>query len=232
LLPRLTTLSTLADEIGLREAYLRSARVACFVAGWLGALIISIGPDFISLWAGPEYAAVSYWVLFWLSIASFSQALSTQVPYPFYQALHMLRLPAAVLFLEGLCNLGLSITLAPRLGINGVALATALPAIFISLLTLPAYLCRRLGLSVATLLVRSVMPGLAVVASVLGSQVAAAEFVPAQTYLFLAVRAMVSVPAAFVVFLLMFPKVDQHAFWRVVRWSSLRSPGNATVIKE
>ena len=84
---------------------------------------------------------------------------STHAPLGFYQAMHLVGFPAKVLMLEAVLNLGLSIWLAPRLGITGVALATALPALLMSAVVLPPYLCRQLGVPVRTFLMRASLPG-------------------------------------------------------------------------
>src|SRR5205814_5260088 len=77
----------------------------------------------------------------------------------FYQAMNLVSFPAKVLIFEAFLNLLLSIWLAPRLGITGVALATAIPALLVSTMLLPSYLCRRLGVPIRTFVVSSVLPG-------------------------------------------------------------------------
>jgi O-antigen/teichoic acid export membrane protein len=218
LLPRLMVHATRSDLPSLREAYLSSARVACFIAGWLAALVMTLGPAFLTRWVGPEFGNASRMVLVWLSIAAFAQALSTQIPFPFYQALHLLRVPAVVLVLEALCNLGLSLWLAPRMGIEGVALATAIPAVLLSLTVLPVYLYRRLGLSVRTVARTSVLPGVMMLVITLGAEVLLKQIIVPDTYVRLALLAALSGPIALAVFLAAFPRDDRHAIVRSLRW--------------
>jgi O-antigen/teichoic acid export membrane protein len=217
LLPRLTLLATLNDLPGLRQAYLNSARIGCFIAGWLGGVVITLGPPFLNRWIGPEYGPPSEMVLVWLTVAAFAQALSTQVAYPFYQALHIVRFPAMVLTLEGLVNLALTIYLAPRLGITGVAIATAIPAVFVSLAILPVTLCRKLGLPLWALIVRSVIPGLLMLLATWASQALVAGYVTADSYTIIIVRGMMTVPVALAVFFTTFPVEERHAIERLLR---------------
>jgi O-antigen/teichoic acid export membrane protein len=209
LLPRLTTLTTRGDVDSLRAAYLSATRIATFLTGWLVAIVLAVGPSFLNRWIGEEYGTPVHWVLVFLAVASFVQAVTTHAPLGFYQAMHLVAFPAKVLLLEAFANLGLSIWLAPRLGITGVALATALPALFLSAVVLPPYLCRHLSLPIRTFLLAGVLPGalMFVVTSVvlyLSGLVITADSYPA-----IALRTAISIPLAVVVFITTFP-ADEH----------------------
>jgi len=197
---------------------LSSARLGCFLAGWIGALVIALGPPFLARWVGPEYAAASHMVLVWLTVASFAQALSTQVPYPFYQALGLLAVPAAVLTLEGLSNLALSLWLAPKMGINGVALATAIPSVLVSLVLLPPYLCKRLNVPLRTLAVRSVLPGVVMFVATLAAESLLENVIVADSYALIAIRATLSLPVALLVFATTFPRDERAVIWNLLRF--------------
>ncbi|HUU34204.1 MAG TPA: hypothetical protein VMW48_09070, partial [Vicinamibacterales bacterium] len=122
-LPRLAGLVARQDHAGLRAAYLSAMRFACVLSGWMVVSMIVLGPAFLNRWVGPAFGTPVQMVLLWLAVAAFGQVVSTQVPLPFYQALHIVALPAAVLTVEAAINLGLSLWLAPRIGIVGVAVA-------------------------------------------------------------------------------------------------------------
>lgn len=210
-LPRLTALTTRGDLAALREAYLSATRIATFLQGWLAAIVLAVGPTFLTRWVGDEFGAASQSVLIFLALAAFFQVLSTHAPMAFYQAMHLVTFPAKVLMLEALLNLGLSIWLAPRLGITGVALATALPALFVGFFVLPPYLCRHLGVPIRTFVVASVLPGalMFVVTSVvlyLSGLVVTSESYPA-----VVLRTAMSVPIAVLVFLVTFPDEERRA---------------------
>ena len=211
LLPRLTALVAQGDTAGLREAYLRSARMGCFIAGVVSGLLMTLGPPFLGVWMGPEFVEPARPVLFWLGIAAFAQAFSTQVPYPFYQALHMVAFPAAVLTVEAISNLVLSLILARPMGITGVALATAVPSVLITMAILPASLCRRLGLPLGTLVARSGVPGLVMFGAALGLQYLLDRAIPAQSYATLALRGVITLPVIWLVFQTTFPADERAA---------------------
>jgi O-antigen/teichoic acid export membrane protein len=215
-LPRLTTLTTQGDLASLREAYLSTTRIATFLQAWLAAIALAVGPAFLNRWVGHAFGTPAQWVLIFLALAAFFQVLSTHAPMSFYQAMHLVAFPAKVLMLEALLNLGLSIWLAPRLGITGVALATALPALFVSTLVLPPYLCRQLAVPLRTFVVASILPGglMFVATSVvlyLSGLVITAESYPA-----IVLRAAISVPVAVLVFLATFPAEDRRAVRRLL----------------
>ena len=223
--PRLTTLSTRGDLVSLREAYVSSMRIATFLQAWLAAITLAVGPAFLNRWVGDTFGDRAQGVLIFLALAAFFQVLSTLGPMSFYHAMHLVAFPAKVLMLEALLNLGLSIWLAPRLGIMGVALATAVPALFVSAVVLPPYLCRRLAVPIRTFLVAAVLPGavMFVVTSVvlyLSGLVITAESYPA-----IALRAAISIPLALLVLRVTFPAEERRAIWGLLQ--SLQNFGKA-----
>jgi O-antigen/teichoic acid export membrane protein len=216
LLPRLTELTTRGDLAAVREAYLSATRIACFLTAWLAATLMTIGPTFLNRWVGDTFGAPAQWVLIFLAVAAFGQVLTTHAPLGFYQAMHLVAFPAKVLMLEALVNLGMSIWLAPRLGIMGVALATALPALFISAVVLPPFLCRQLGVPIRTFIVASVLPGgLMFVANTIVLY-ASGLVITAESYPAIVLRAVISLPVALLMFLATFPAAERRALWELL----------------
>jgi O-antigen/teichoic acid export membrane protein len=216
-LPRLTALVTFGDMAGLRDAYLDATRIACFLSAWLVATMICLGPVFLNRWVGRDFGTPVQWVLVYLAIGSFGQVLTSLVPLSFYQALHIVAFPAAVLMVEALLNLGLSIWWAPRIGIVGVALATAIPTLLVSVMVLPPYLCRRLGVPIRTLFVKSVMPGLLLLAATLAAEWLAGLVMRAESYPVIIGRALITVPFAILILSLTFPLDQRQKIWRLLR---------------
>ena len=215
-LPRVTISSTKEDEQGIRDVYIRSTRIAFFFVGWLGGGLITLGPMFLGLWVGPHFGGVSRSVLVFLVLALMGQVLSSQVPMAFYQGLGLLAVPAIVISIEGVLNLSLSIWLAPRLGLPGVALATAVPAI-VSLVVLPPYLCRKLKIPIR-LLFDSIAPGVAMIVAIVAIQTAVAFAVPSASWLALILRTSVTAPIAVAIVMSMFPDDERKAILRRVGW--------------
>ena len=211
LLPRLTVLTTRGDLDSTRLAYLSATRIACFLTAWLGATLMAIGPTFLNRWVGHSFGTPVQWVLVFLAAAAFGQVLSTHAALPFYQALHRVSFPARVLVLEALMNLGLSIWLAPRLGLTGVALATALPALLMSAIVLPPYLCRQLAVPLRTFVAASVVPGALMFVTTAVVLYASGLIISAESYPAIVMRAALSVPVALLVFIVSFPPEDRRA---------------------
>jgi O-antigen/teichoic acid export membrane protein len=216
LLPRLTELTTRGELAAVREAYLSATRIACFLTAWLAATLMTIGPTFLNRWVGDTFGAPAQWVLIFLAVAAFGQVLTTHAPLGFYQAMHLVAFPAKVLMLEALVNLGLSIWLAPRFGITGVALATALPALCISALVLPPYLCRKLGVPIRTFIVASVLPGGLMFVANTVALYASGLVITADSYPAIVARAVLSIPVALLVFLATFPAAERRALWELL----------------
>ena len=223
-LPRLTVLTTRGDLATVRYEFLISTRIACFLSGWLVAILICLGPLFLNRWVGPEFGTPVEWVVVYLAIAAFGQVLSTQVPVAFYQALHLVSFPAAVLMIEAVLNLVLSIWLAPRLGITGVALATAIPALFVSALVLPPYLCRHLGVPLRTFVAGSVLPGGLMLVGTLIVEWMAGLVIRGESYRVLLERAAISLPVALLLFRTTFPFEQRRAILAVFRLPQFRQP--------
>lgn len=212
-LPRLAGLAAQKDHAALRDAYLSSMRFACVLSGWMVASMIVLGPAFLNRWVGADFGTPVQMVLLWLAVATFGQVVSTQVPLPFYQALHIVAVPAAVLTLEAAINLGLSLWLAPRIGIVGVAVATVVPALLVSSVVLPPYLCRRLELRLRTLYVTSVLPGLVAAALTLALYWLSGLVIHAESYVAIAARAALTLPVPLGVFAAALPVHERQALW-------------------
>jgi O-antigen/teichoic acid export membrane protein len=211
LLPRLTALTTRGDIASLREAYLSATRVACFLTAWLAATLMMIGPSFLNRWVGDDFGGPAEWVLIFLAVAAFGQVLSTHGPLGFYQAMHLVAFPAKVLMFEAVVHLALSIWMARQFGITGVAIATALPSLFISAVVLPRYLCRHLELPVRRFLAASVAPGAVMFVANAFVLYVAGLVINAESYPAIVGRAALSIPVALLVFLATFPSRDRRA---------------------
>lgn len=213
LLPSLTVLTTRGDMPAVRQAYLSANRLAYFMTAWLGATMMTVGPSFLNRWVGEQFGEPVQWVLVFLAIAALGQVLSTHAPLGFYQAMHLVSFPAKVLMLEALLNLALSIWLAPWLGLTGVALATVLPAVFVSAVVLPPYLCRQLGLPVRTFLAASVFPGALMFVANAAMLYASGLLIAVDSYPAIFARVAFSVPVGLAVFLLTFPADERRRVW-------------------
>jgi hypothetical protein len=138
--------------------------------------------------------------------------LSTHAPLGFYQATHLVSFPAKVLMVEALVVLGLSIWLAPRLGLTGVALATSMPALFMSALVLPPYLCRQLEVPIPKFIAASILPGGVMFVATSVVLYLSGLVVTADSYPAVVLRVAISVPVALLVFVVTFPAEERQAF--------------------
>ena len=211
LLPRLTVMTTRGDLGSVREAYLDATRLACFLTAWLAATLMSIGPSFLNRWVGNTFGTPAKWVLVFLAVAALRQVLSTHAALPFYQATHRVSFPAKVLLLEAVLNLALTIWLAPRLGLTGVAVATAVPALLMSAVVLPPYLCRQLAVPIRTFLVASVLPGALMFVATAVVLYLSGLVIVAESYPAIVARAALSVPVAALVFAVAFPPEQRRS---------------------
>ncbi len=129
-----------ANFEGLKKAYFFATKVTICVTSFMGFGLIAWGKPFIQVWMGPSYLD-AYPVLVVLTvgmIVMFSQIAS---PYLLY-SLAKHKYTALSSSLEAIANLALSIILAKRYGMIGVALGTLIPMVLAKLFIQPVYVCR------------------------------------------------------------------------------------------
>ncbi len=139
--PLITEMSTLegqAQDEGLRRLFLRSTKMTALVCLPVGILLCVDGKALIRYWVGAGFAASSFAVLVVLAIGRTASTMQTPS-----MALLLARGRKKALgwwaLSEGVANLALSIYLAPRYGILGVALGTMVPMLIVKALLQPLY---------------------------------------------------------------------------------------------
>lgn len=216
LLPRLTIMVERGDGAAVQAAYARSARSVMFLTAFVAAHMIAMGPSFLTLWVGAEFGNQSQWVIVCLSGAMLFHVFAVVVPAGFYQAMGLLRLPALVLLAEAVANLALSVFLAPRMGIVGVAIGTLIPAAVVSCFVLPPYLWRRLRLSLVSGW-SGLVPAVVVFVGTLCLQWLLQTAVGDSSYVRLAARVVLTLPPSGLIFVLLFPQDDRRWFYAHAR---------------
>jgi O-antigen/teichoic acid export membrane protein len=144
------------DLSGLRRLLMEGTRMVTIVIAPFFVLFLLWGHDFLRLWVGPslESSAPTLVVLVLGMFASSVQATSTMV----LLALERQRTMAYVAIVEAVCNIGLSIFLATRMGILGVALGTAIPTSITAFGFYVPYAARLLELPLTRIAKRLVLP--------------------------------------------------------------------------
>jgi O-antigen/teichoic acid export membrane protein len=144
--PHASALEARGDSQGLQRALVNGAAFATIVTLPIAATFLIRGKDFIGLWMGSEYAALSGQVLWILTLGLvFSACNQVTLATVLGVSKHK---PLVPVFLgQALCNMILTILLIHRWGLVGVAWATTLPYLAMSLFFWPWYLNRTLGVS-------------------------------------------------------------------------------------
>jgi len=142
--PRFAAIDGQGNRDQLQRLFIKSLSVASFLSFGLGSLIIILGTRFIVLWVGADFLEAAP-VLAILTF-SYSIALSQATGIALMYALKKHYLFAGASIIEGIANIGLSIYLAPRYGIVGVAVGTAVPMLVIKLFVQPVYVSRIVGI--------------------------------------------------------------------------------------
>jgi O-antigen/teichoic acid export membrane protein len=159
--PALSSAHAVGDRERVASMTLTGNHLSSVLAFPFCAVLIFFGRQLISLWVGAQYEA-SYGVLVILCVPMslyISQFGSTRMLYGVGQH----RTLARILFAEGAANLALSIALAPRYGIRGVAMGTAIPLAATALVVLPMISCRAIGSSISRYWSTAQLPALVAV---------------------------------------------------------------------
>jgi O-antigen/teichoic acid export membrane protein len=145
LMPVASGFSARGETTQLRRLLVHGTRLALFVAWPIEIALFIRCETFIGLWMGPDYVEVPSLILRILLLSNLFIAgnfVSAQIcfglgrhrPYAGWQAA------------EAVANVGLSIVLAQRVGLTGVAWAMTLPSLVTNGVIWPMYICRVLEL--------------------------------------------------------------------------------------
>jgi O-antigen/teichoic acid export membrane protein len=159
LVPVISGNSALGQESGNRRLYLLGTRYSLLLSAPVIICLFWIGPDFITLWMGKEIGVESMWVLRIL-LLGYGLAFSQLVAHGLLKGIARHRVLALVMIVEAAANLLLSVLLAPRYGIEGVAIGTALP-LWAASFVLMVYTCRCLQMSLGEYLLKGYSGALA-----------------------------------------------------------------------
>jgi O-antigen/teichoic acid export membrane protein len=143
--PRFAALDGADDRQKLKDIFLRSLSISSFIACGVGLIALLFGRSFLYLWVGKEFEAAVP-VLSILAI-SYMFALSQAPGIGLMYALNKHRYYAAATMAEAIANVLLSILLAPRYGIIGVAIGTAIPMMLVKFFLQPIYVSRIANIS-------------------------------------------------------------------------------------
>lgn len=141
------------DWARLRRTFVAGNRASAFIIFPLCIALVVMGKSIIEAWVGVRYVA-SYSILVLLIVPrTLYLAQSTSIRILLGMGRH--RVLASVLLLEGGVNLLLSLLLARRFGVIGVAWGTAIPLACTSLFFLPQHLCHVLDMPLRRFLNRA-----------------------------------------------------------------------------
>jgi O-antigen/teichoic acid export membrane protein len=147
LTPAVSAWEARGDDGAIRQTFLDSTRWVLWLILPVQVGLLVLGRPFLAVWMGPRYVALSYPTLVILAVPlglAMAQSICGRVLY----GIGRLRWFSRAVLIEALANLLLSVALARPLGVEGVALGTAVPNV-IANLAVALYVCRALRVGVA-----------------------------------------------------------------------------------
>jgi O-antigen/teichoic acid export membrane protein len=144
--PAASTYNAAGDTSSLRALYYHGTRATMIVSLPILITLIFRGDNFIGVWMGPQYSRTSGIVLAILATAlSFSLQNTPATSIAFGIEKHKTIAKWAIA--EAIANLTLSIVLARKIGIYGVAIGTLVPSLAVNLFLWPRYVSHLVGIS-------------------------------------------------------------------------------------
>jgi O-antigen/teichoic acid export membrane protein len=129
LTPAFSTLEAKGSKAAIRDLFVAGCRYALYLALPIHVGLMLFGGAFLELWLGdPEYRERGEPIL-WILAGTLSVGMLQSVAARVLYGVGQIRRFARLMLLEAALNLGISLMLFPVLGLNGVALGTALPNI-------------------------------------------------------------------------------------------------------
>ncbi|HEX5234140.1 MAG TPA: oligosaccharide flippase family protein [Silvibacterium sp.] len=144
LTPVLSMQMSARDTAGMRSSILTGTRLAICTGGFAAFGLIVLGKDFIRRWMGSAYVD-AYPVLVVLVAAMFLDLWQSTTVNALFATMHQ-KTYAKVNISEAIANLFLSLALAPRFGMLGIALGTLIPSVMVRGFVQPWIVERKLGI--------------------------------------------------------------------------------------
>jgi O-antigen/teichoic acid export membrane protein len=144
--PAASMFEAAGDTSRLRALYFNGTRATMALSLPIVITLIIRGGSFIGLWMGPQYSRTSGTVLAILA-TSLLFSLQNNVAMAIAFGVEKHKTPAKWAIAEAIANLTLSIILARRLGMYGVAIGTLVPSLVIQLIMWPLYVSRLVDVS-------------------------------------------------------------------------------------
>jgi O-antigen/teichoic acid export membrane protein len=222
--PVFTKLDAAGDRDELQRVFVASSRLMLLVCLGTALVCAACAYDFMNLWVGPSVleqnpwgsAAIVFYVLAVGATLSGWQRLSIQV----LLGMCRVELTAGLFAAEAVCNLMLSVVLAHKIGIVGVAWGTTAPSLLFNLVIVPIVTCRAVGVDVRQYLQATLVRPLAAAAVEAAALIAIAhQLAASSSWVTLFARAALSaiVVGAVALFIGMSKAERDATAWRPLR---------------
>lgn len=210
--PHYSTFEAKKDMASIRNLFVKSTFYSALISFFVASMFIIYGDILISLWVGETYALKSYSVLLILSIG-FAVYLSQYPTISVAYGIEKHKVLAILTVFEGVMNLALSVILARKMGLVGVAIGTTVPLIITRAIIQPVYICSTLGLPLSRYLKECFLAPTAVVGIFTFIHLIAKGHIELHSYSYLALAVIASSSMYFLIAISLFNR-EQRSFWK------------------
>jgi len=156
LIPIISSQEAVGNIQDMGTHYIIGTKYSLLLCAPVIVVLSIVGDDFIGLWIGETYAKPSGDVLNILLIG-YVFALGQLIAQGILKGISKHRVLAYILCMEAIGNLLLSVLLAPKYGINGVAIGTTVPLLIANIVLIPYFTCRELNLDFYSYLLKGIL---------------------------------------------------------------------------
>ncbi len=211
-MPLYSSIEAKGDARRLKSLFVQSTFYSSIISFFIASMLVIYGYSFIALWTEVEYAKRGYLILVILTVgfAVFASQRPT-IAAAFGMERH--RVIAIITVIESFMNLVLSVYLARKYGLVGVAIGTAIPLVVMCGIFQPVYICRVLDLSIGRYIKECFLAPSIITLIFLFVHFILKDWVMAESFAGLLAAAVIS-SIFFIVLSALFMKKEQREFWR------------------
>jgi O-antigen/teichoic acid export membrane protein len=191
--PAASTYDAAGDTSSLRALYYNGTRATMAVSLPILITLILRGDNFIGVWMGPQYSRTSGTVLAILATAllfSLQNTPATSIAF----GIEKHKTVAMWAIAEAIANLTLSIVLARKIGIYGVAIGTLVPSLAVNLLLWPRYVSHLVGINYREVFLKVWGPVFLCAVPFAGASYAVGAFFPARNMIMFILQTIALLP--------------------------------------
>ncbi len=152
-IPVFSEMDAVSDNDSMRKLMFAGGKASLFLSLPLCLALLLVGDQFVTLWMGKEYSDKAYLIMVILLLPQFFE-IPQQINCSLLFGTGKHKFLSYANTISGIANLILSIALAFKYGLIGVAIGTSIPQLILNGLVIPWYVCKQTNTSLLEYYIR------------------------------------------------------------------------------